>query len=80
MTTFSLALYLLALALFMVLAYWRNHGLLFLLVAAMSLFVGFQWYEVYTTDMGLAFSICFMANALVSLGMAIRAMVVKGES
>jgi hypothetical protein len=63
------------LILFSFLAYWKNHALLFLITAAVSLFVGFKWYDVYVNDTGLAISIGLIAYALVNVGMAIKAMI-----
>ncbi len=80
MSALSLAVTFLPLALFSILAFWRNHGLLYILTAAVSLFVGFSWYDTYTTDMGLTISICLFGYALVCIGMAIRSMIQRKEA
>jgi hypothetical protein len=67
------------LILFSFLAYWKNHAMLFLILAANSLFVGLKWYDVYVNDTGLAISIGLIAYALVNVGMALKAMIGKRE-
>lgn len=61
-----------AIALFSVLAFWRLNALLFMLAAGVSLMVGLQWYDVYTTPAGLTISLMIMAYSLVCLGFAFR--------
>jgi len=77
MSALSLAIMCIPLALFSILAYWKNHAMLFLILAAVSLFVGFKWYDIYTNDTGLVISICLMAYSLVNIGMAIKALIGK---
>ena len=79
MTALSLVIACIPLVLFSVLAYWKNHALLFLILAANSLFVGLKWYDIYVNDTGLAISIGLIAYALVNIGMAIKAMIGKRE-
>lgn len=59
-------------ALFSFLAFWKSNALLFMLLAGASLMVGFQWYDVYTTPVGLTISLILIAYSLVCLGFAFR--------
>ena len=78
--TVGLVLACIPLILFSFLAYWKNHALIFLITAAVSLFVGFKWYDVYVNDVGLTISICMVAYGLVNIGMAIKAMIGTRET
>ncbi len=80
MSGLSLAIMCIPLALFSLLAYWKNIPLLYIILSAISLFVGFKWYDVYTDDTGLAISIGLIAFALVNIGRAIQAMIGKREA
>jgi len=59
-------------ALFSVLAFWKLNALLFMLAAGISLMVGLQWYDVYTTPAGLTISLMILAYSLVCLGFAFK--------
>ena len=63
---------LLALAIFSALAFWKPNPLLFMMAAGTSLMLGLDWYDVYTTNIGLTISLMLMAYALVCLGYAFR--------
>lgn len=57
-------------AFFSLLAFWKNNAILFMLTAGASIMVGLQWYDVYTTDTGLAISLMLIAYSLVCIGFA----------
>lgn len=62
----------LPLALFSVLAFWKSNAIIFMLAGGTSIMVGLYWFDIYTTDLGLAISLMFIAYSLVCLGLAFR--------
>lgn len=69
---------LLALALFSFLAFWKLNALLFMLTAGISLMVGLQWYDVYTTSAGLTVGLMMIAYAFVCIAFAFRCLFWRG--
>ena len=52
------------------LAFWKYHVVLFMLLAAASIILGFCWYDTFTTNLGLAVSLVLIAYSLASIGFA----------
>ena len=57
---------------FSALAFWRENALLFMLTAGLSIIIGLNWHDEFTTNMGLTISIMLYAYSLVCLGLAFR--------
>ena len=57
---------------FSLLAFWRLNALLFMLTAGVSLMVGLQWYDVYTTPTGMAIGLMLIAYSFVCIAFAYR--------
>ena len=74
MSVLALAIACIPLVLFSVLAFWKGHALLFLILGGISLFIGLKWFDVYTNDIGLAIGMGLILYGLVSLGMAFPAL------
>ena len=68
----SLALAGCAVVFFSVLAFWKSDALMFMLAAGASLMLGLYWYDIYTTNIGLAISMMLIAYSFVCLGFAYR--------
>ena len=63
-----------------VLAFWKYNALIFMLAAGMSAITGLYWYDVYTTNWGLAIGILLVAYALVCLGFGLQCIFWKGKT
>lgn len=57
---------------FSLLAFWKSNVLIFMVAAGASLMTGLGWFDVYTTDTGLAISLMFIAYSLICIGLAFR--------
>ena len=57
---------------FSVLGFWRLNALPFMLAAGASMMLGLYWYDVYTTNIGLALGLMLIAYSLVCVGFAFR--------
>lgn len=68
----TLLLSFIPLALFSVLAFWKPNAVLFMISAGIAMFVGFYWFDAYTTNLGMAISLCIIAYALYCIGLAFR--------
>lgn len=68
MTIVSLIL----LAVFSVLAFWKQLAIIYMLLAGMSLMIGLEWYDVYAGELGMAISLVLMAYSLMCVGYAYR--------
>ena len=60
------------LVLFSVLAFRVSDALLFMLAGGSSLMIGFRWYDLFTTNVGLSVGILLVAYSLVCLGFALQ--------
>ena len=76
----SLAMGVVAIALFSVLAFTRLNyimvTLLFMITGGISMMVGLAWYDLYTDNTGLGIGLMFIAYSLTCLGFAFRSMFV----
>jgi len=70
----------LPLALFSLLAFWKENALLFMLSAGASMMVGLYWYDAYTNPLGLSLSLTLIAYSLVCLGLALKLLFWKEKS
>jgi uncharacterized membrane protein len=61
-------------ALFSWFAFWKNIHVLYMLTGGISFITGLAWYNYFTTNLGLAFSIVFIAYSLLCFGLAFRLM------
>ena len=57
-----------AIVFFSLLAFWKYNAILFMIAAGVSMMVGLQWYDVYTTDTGLSISLMMIAYCFVCFG------------
>ncbi len=57
---------------FSLMAFWKPNAILFMLAAGASIITGLYWYDVYTTNIGLAISLLLIAYSLFCIGMAYR--------
>ena len=55
-----------------VLAFWRPNPILFMVMAGISIALGFNWYDVYLTNLGLTVGLMLIAFSLYCIGMAFR--------
>ncbi len=62
-----------------VLAYWRPHVLLFLLIAGASQMIGLYWFPTYPNDVGLGVSLMLIGYAYVSFAFGYRVMLWEEE-
>lgn len=62
------------LALFSIIAFWKNNSLVFLITAGLSVFIGLKWFDVYTDNTGLAIGILILLYGFLCIGMAIKAL------
>jgi len=53
-------------------AWWKSNAVVFMLAYGASLMLGLYWFDVYTTDLGLAVSLMLIAYALLCCGFAFR--------
>ena len=67
-----LFVFLMPLVFLSVIAFWRFSASMFMLSAGAGVATGLAWYDVYTTNWGLAIGIMLMAYGLVCLGFAFR--------
>lgn len=65
-------MYLLVVALFGILAFWKLSAPLFMVAAGVSFMTGFYWYDAYTTNIGLTVGLMLAAYGLVCIGFAFR--------
>jgi hypothetical protein len=63
---------------FSFLGFWKPNALPFMLASGASLAVGFQWFDVYTTDFGLTVSLMFIAYSWVCVAYAFRCLFWRG--
>jgi len=61
-----------AVVFFSALGFWRPNPLPFMLAAGASIMLGLYWYDVYTTNLGLALGLMLIAYSLVCVGFAFR--------
>lgn len=62
-----------------VIAMWKPHVLLFLIVAGMALMVGLYWFDAYTTDVGLTISLMLIGYSFVALAFGFKVLMWEGE-
>ena len=67
----------LPLLMFSALAFWRDHVVLYMLTAALSLFTAFNWYDAYTTTHGMAVALCLVVYTFLCFGLGLS-ILVKG--
>ncbi len=67
----------LVLVFFSALAFWQKSAVLFLLSAAISLFVGLYWYDGYGGTYGLALGLCLVAFSIFCLSCAFRCLFIN---
>lgn len=65
-----MALQLAAVAIISLMAHLENNAVMWLIAAAMAAFTGFYWFDTFTTNLGLAFGLCFLAYSLTCLTIA----------
>ena len=53
-----------------VIAFWKPIAPLFMLMAGVSLILGLYWFDVFTTEIGMAVSLALIGYALVCMGYA----------
>ena len=74
----SLALPGAAIVLFSILGWWRPNwrpsALMFMIAAGVSITMGLQWFETYTSNMGLTMGLMLIAYSFVCIGMALNAL------
>ncbi len=63
----EIALGLVLLIFFSVLAFWRENAVLFYLIAGIALITGLTWYDTYGTPEGMTISLCLIAYSIMSL-------------
>lgn len=68
---------LLPLVLLSLLAFWKPNALLFLLVGGLSVMAGLNWYNIYTTPVGLTTALMLVAYGFIGFGYAIKCLVWK---
>jgi len=72
----SLIMGLIAVGIFSVLSFWKLNYILscplFMITAGMALMLGLQWFDIYTTDSGLSYSLMLIAYSIACLGFAFR--------
>ncbi len=66
-----------ALAFFSFLAFWKPNAPLFMVIGAIALFTGFKWFDVYTTDTGLAISLMIISYGFIAWGFAFRCIFIR---
>ena len=62
-----------------VIAFWRPIAPLFMLMAGTSLMLGLYWYDVFTTEIGMAVSLALIGYALVCIGYAYKVILWDGS-
>ena len=62
-----------------VLAFWRPHVLLFLLMSGAALMIGLYWYDAYTNETGLTVSLMLIGYSFVSAAFGMKVMLWAGE-
>lgn len=67
-------------ALFLALAAWKRHPVLFMICGAASIFSGLFWYDEYTTNTGLTTGLGFIVFGLACWGYAFREMLFAGRA
>jgi len=53
-------------------AYWKPHGVLFAIIAGMSLMTGLEWYNVQVTNLGLSISVMLIGYSFLAIGFSYR--------
>lgn len=71
-TYISLGLSLAALVILSWLAYWRWSAVIFMLTAGVSITIGFQWYDTFTSWTGISISLMFIVYAILCVAFAFR--------
>ena len=78
--TLALVISFIPLTLFSVLAFWKPNALLFMLTGTVSMFIGFFYYDVFVTPIGLAIGMMMIAYGLVAYGFAFRCIFIRERS
>ncbi|NVM23514.1 MAG: hypothetical protein HWN68_17245 [Desulfobacterales bacterium] len=68
------------LALLSLVAYLEKNAIFWMMTGAASLFIGFYWYDMFTTNLGLAVGLCFIGYWLVSWSIAFKCMLFKDRA
>lgn len=68
------------LALFSVLAFWRPYAPLFMIIAGMAMMFGLRLYDLYTTETGMAFSLCLISYSFLCIGYTFRVIFWQGSA
>jgi hypothetical protein len=63
---------------FSVLAFWRPHVLLFMLVMGISMMVGLYWFDSCTDSTGLTVSLMLIGYSFVAAGFGLKVMLWDG--
>jgi hypothetical protein len=74
MTDWTGLIYLVPLAFFSVLAFWKESAILFIITAALSLMVGLKWFDIYVNETGLSIGLMLIVYSFVSFGFSFRIM------
>ena len=54
-----------------VIAFWQQHAVIFLITSVMTTFCGFAWFDIYGTNLSLAISLGLFVVGFLCLGMTI---------
>jgi len=55
-----------------VIAFWKPIAPLFMIMAGVSLMLGLYWFDVFTTEIGMAVSLALIAYSLICMGYAFK--------
>jgi len=71
---------LLLLGLMAILAFWKPNPILFMVSGGVAMMSGLYWFDIYTTNLGMAVGMMLIAFSLYSIGMAFRLLFWNRES